>query len=227
MIRPHTPVTPVGLARGRIRATRDPGRTSTCPASPTRSRPRTTPSSRPAGRGHRRRPGPPGAAASLGHPPVDASLGRVAGLALPALVVLAAEPLYVLVDTAVVGHLGRIPLAALAVGGVVLTTATWFGNVLAYGTTGRAARRFGAGSRAAAVAEGVQASWLALAVGLAILVAAQVFAGPVAGTLAGGHPDVARAAATWLRLAALGAPGLLLATAGNGWLRGVQELRRP
>ena len=32
---------------------------------------------------------------------------------LPALVVLAAEPLYVLVDTAIVGHIGTQPLAGL------------------------------------------------------------------------------------------------------------------
>ncbi len=159
------------------------------------------------------------------HPPV--TLRRVAGLALPALVVLAAEPLYVLVDTAVVGHLGSASLAALAVGAVVITTAAWFGNVIAYGTTGRAARRFGAGQRPAAVAEGVQASWLALALGVLILVLAQVFAGPVAGALAGGDPAVAGPAATWLRIAALGVPGLMLATAGNGWLRGVQDTRRP
>src|SRR3954465_9757706 len=88
---------------------------------------------------------------------------RIAELALPALVVLAAEPLYVLVDTAVVGHLGRVPPAAVAVGGTVMSVAVWFGTLMAYGTTGRAARRFGAGDRAAAVAEGVQASWLALA----------------------------------------------------------------
>ena len=73
---------------------------------------------------------------------------RIAALALPALVVLAAEPLYVLVDTAVVGHLGRTELAALALGGGVLSIAAWLGNVLAYGTTGRAARQFGAGDRA-------------------------------------------------------------------------------
>ena len=65
---------------------------------------------------------------------------RIAGLALPALVVLAAEPLYVLVDTAVVGHLGRVPLAAVAVGGTVMSVAVWFGTLMAYGTTGRAAR---------------------------------------------------------------------------------------
>ncbi|HZH25045.1 MAG TPA: MATE family efflux transporter, partial [Solirubrobacteraceae bacterium] len=84
-------------------------------------------------------------------------------LAFPALGALASEPLYVLVDTAVVAHLGRTALAGLAIGGVVLSVAAWLGTVLAYGTTGRAARLFGAGRRADAVAEGVQASWLALA----------------------------------------------------------------
>jgi putative MATE family efflux protein len=155
------------------------------------------------------------------------TLRRIASLALPALVVLAAEPLYVLVDTAVVGHLGRTPLASLALGGGVMSVAAWLGAVLAYGTTGRSARRFGAGDRAAAVAEGVQASWLALGAGLFLLVAAQVGAGPLARVLAGGDTQVAHGAAQWLRVAALGAPGLLLTTAGNGWLRGVQDTRRP
>ncbi|NES28426.1 MATE family efflux transporter [Micromonospora terminaliae] len=157
----------------------------------------------------------------------SATARRIAALALPALVVLAAEPLYVLVDTAVVGHLGRVPLAALAVGGTVLTLTAWLGTVVAYGTTGRAARRFGAGDRAAAVAEGVQASWLALGVGVLVAVAIGIGGGALARTLAGGPGAVADAAATWLRIAALGAPGLLLAAAGNGWLRGIQDTRRP
>ncbi|MEU9823714.1 MATE family efflux transporter [Micromonospora chersina] len=159
--------------------------------------------------------------------PPAATARRIAALALPALVVLAAEPLYVLVDTAVVGHLGRVPLAALAVGGTVLTLTAWLGTVVAYGTTGRSARRFGAGDRAAAVAEGVQASWLALSVGVLVALAIQVGGGWLARTLVGGPGEVADAAATWLRIAALGAPGLLLAAAGNGWLRGIQDTRRP
>lgn len=159
--------------------------------------------------------------------PRAASPRRIAALALPALVVLAAEPLYVLVDTAVVGHLGRVPLAAVAIGGTVLTLIAWLGTVVAYGTTGRSARRFGAGDRCAAVAEGVQASWLALAVGIAVAVGMQVGGGVLARTLAGADNDVADAAAQWLRIAALGAPGLLLAAAGNGWLRGIQDTRRP
>ncbi|WBC14597.1 MATE family efflux transporter [Micromonospora sp. WMMA1998] len=156
-----------------------------------------------------------------------ASPRRIAALALPALVVLAAEPLYVLVDTAVVGHLGRVPLAALAVGGTVMTLTAWIGTVVAYGTTGRSARRFGAGDRAAAVAEGVQASWLALATGVLVALAIGIGGGALARTLVGGPGEVADAAAGWLRIAALGAPGLLLAAAGNGWLRGIQDTRRP
>ncbi|WP_344319210.1 MATE family efflux transporter, partial [Actinocatenispora thailandica] len=127
---------------------------------------------------------------------------RIAALALPALVVLAAEPLYVLVDTAVVGHLGAVPLAGLALGGNILSAAAILGNFLAYGTTGRAARRYGAGDRAGAVAEGVQASWLALAGGLGFIVAAQLLAGPVSHLLAGGGTGgaaIAAAAERWLR----------------------------
>ena len=160
-------------------------------------------------------------------PATAATPRRIATLALPALVVLAAEPLYVLVDTAVVGHLGRVPLAALAVGGTVMTLTAWVGTVVAYGTTGRSARRFGAGDRAAAVAEGVQASWLALATGVLVAVAIGIGGGALARTLVGGPGEVADAAAGWLRVAALGAPGLLLAAAGNGWLRGIQDTRRP
>ncbi|MFI1989286.1 MATE family efflux transporter [Actinoplanes sp. NPDC020271] len=161
-------------------------------------------------------------------PPAQPRTGsrQIARLALPALVVLAAEPLYVLVDTAVVGHLGSTPLGAVAVGGTVMSIAAWFGALMAYGTTGRAARRFGAGDRAAAVAEGVQASWLALGLGVILAVLGLTLAGPLAHALAG-NPQTADAAAGWLRIAALGGPGLLLAAAGNGWMRGVQDTRRP
>jgi Na+-driven multidrug efflux pump len=74
--------------------------------------------------------------------------------------------------------LGSTPLAALSVGGGVLSLIAWLGTVLANGTTGRSARQFGAGDRAAAVREGVQASWLALATGVLTAVVAQFGAGP-------------------------------------------------
>jgi putative MATE family efflux protein len=151
----------------------------------------------------------------------------VHSLAAPALVVLAAEPLYLLVDTAVVGNLGTVPLGGLAVGGGLLAWAAGLLNFLAYGTTARAARRAGAGDRGGAVSEGVQATWLALGLGLAVLLAFQLLAGPLTRALAGGAGAVADAGEQWLRVASLGAPLLLVSLAGNGWLRGVQELRRP
>jgi putative MATE family efflux protein len=158
---------------------------------------------------------------------VRAGSPGVLSLAVPALVVLAAEPLYLLVDTAVVGNLGTVPLGGLAVGGGLLAWAAALLNFLAYGTTARAARRAGAGDREGAVAEGVQATWLALVLGVGVLVLFQVLAGPLTRLLAGGPGAVAEAGEQWLRVASLGAPLLLISLAGNGWLRGVQELRRP
>src|SRR6266540_3176096 len=101
-----------------------------------------------------------------------------------------------------VARLALPALVVLAVGGVVLGLAAWFGIVLAYGTTGRAARHYGAGARADAVAEGVQASWLALGAGVLTLLTIELLAGRIAGTLAG-SAEVARPAASWLRIAAL------------------------
>lgn len=151
---------------------------------------------------------------------------RLFSLAVPALGVLAAEPLYVLVDTAVVGHLGAVPLGGLALGGLLLSLVSTQLTFLAYGTTARAARLHGAGRRADAVTEGANATWLGALLGVAILVAGQALAGPVARGLAGAGP-VADGAVRWLRIALFGVPLILITMAGNGWLRGVQDTRRP
>jgi putative MATE family efflux protein len=153
-------------------------------------------------------------------------LRSVLALAAPALPVLAAEPLYLLVDTAVVGRLGAVALAGLAVGGVVFAQVTTQLTFLSYGTTARAARLHGAARRADAIGEGVQATWLALAVGLLVLGVGQAVAAPVT-RLLGDRPEIAAAAEGWLRVALLGAPLVLVTLAGNGWMRGVQNTRAP
>jgi putative MATE family efflux protein len=153
-------------------------------------------------------------------------LKQVLGLAVPALGVLAAEPLYLLVDTAVVGHLGAVPLGALSVGAIVLAQVSTQLIFLSYGTTARAARLHGAGRRGDAVAEGVQATWLAVVMGVGLILVGQVLARPVAELLAG-PGAVADAAVGWLRVALFGTPFILITMAGNGWLRGVQDTRRP
>jgi putative MATE family efflux protein len=147
-------------------------------------------------------------------------------LAVPALGALAAEPLYVLVDTAIVGHLGTPQLASLAIAATVLSTAFTIFNFLTYGTTAQVARLHGAGEDEEAAHVGAQAQWLAVAVGLLLLVLVAALARPLA-VLMGGEGAVADGATSYLRVAALGAPAFMLASAGQGYLRGTGDLRTP
>lgn len=151
---------------------------------------------------------------------------RMLGLAASAFVVLAAGPTFLLVDTAVVGHLGRVDLAALGAAATVMAVLAIVGTSMEYGTTARAARFYGARHRAQAVNEGVQATWLALGLGLLAMAIGQVVADPVT-RLVAGDDAVAEQAANWLRIALMGLPGILVILAGNGWLRGVQDTRTP
>ncbi|MCV7278502.1 MATE family efflux transporter [Mycolicibacterium flavescens] len=157
-------------------------------------------------------------------PPVTGR--RIAGLALPALGVLAAEPIYLLFDLAVVGRLGALALAGLAIGGLVLTTVSSQMTFLSYGTTARSARFFGAGDRPAAVGEGVQATWLALGLGVLLVAVVQAAATPLVSALAAGG-EIADEALPWVRIAVCGVPAILVSAAGNGWMRGVQDTVRP
>ncbi|MEW5811077.1 MAG: MATE family efflux transporter [Actinomycetota bacterium] len=151
---------------------------------------------------------------------------RIAALAFPALGVLAAEPLYLLFDLAVVGRLGALSLAGLAIGALVMGVLSSQLTFLSYGTTARAARFYGRGERASAVAEGVQATWLAIAIGTVVVIAVQACAVPLVTALAAGG-DIAAAALPWVRIASLAVPAILVAAAGNGWMRGVQDTARP
>lgn len=154
---------------------------------------------------------------------------QIFALALPALGVLSAMPLYLMLDTAVIGRLGATELAALAAGAAVHSSLTTQLTFLSYGTTARSARLYGAGDRRGAVAEGVQATWLGLVVGLVLSSVVWIFAGRItlALTGGGGNGTVAADAAHWLRVAAFAIPLTLMVMAGNGWLRGIQDTRRP
>jgi putative MATE family efflux protein len=147
-------------------------------------------------------------------------------LAVPALGALAAEPLYVLVDTAIVGHLGTLQLAALAIAATALTSAFTVFNFLTYGTTARVSRLHGAGREEQAARLGAQALWLGVGIGLALLVLTAALARPVA-TLMGGKGEILDQATLYLRIAGLGAPFFMLASAGQGFLRGISDLRTP
>jgi putative MATE family efflux protein len=147
-------------------------------------------------------------------------------LALPALGALAAEPLYVLADTAIVGHLGRPQIAALGLAGTVLAGTFTIFNFLTYGTTAVVARASGAGQEERAARLAAQALWVSLAIGAVLLVACEAVAGPLLRGL-GGHGRSGHFALVYFRIAAIGLPAALVALAGQGYLRGVSNLRRP
>ena len=156
----------------------------------------------------------------------DVSARKIFSLALPALGVLSAMPLYLLLDTAVVGRLGAFELAALAAGSAIQSSVTTQLTFLSYGTTARSARLYGAGKRGAAVAEGVQATWLGLAVGVLLASVIWLFGDQIA-LLMAGDGEIAAATAQWLKVSAFAIPLTLIVMAGNGWLRGIQDTRRP
>jgi MATE family, multidrug efflux pump len=156
----------------------------------------------------------------------DAQDRRILALALPALGTLAAEPLYVLADTAIVGHLGTTPLAGLALAASVLLLVTAGCNFLAYATTQRLAHHRGGGHDSKAAAVGVQALWLCALLGVPIAAAVAACAEPLAWLL-GGRGDVLDVATTYLRISAVGIPFVLVALAGQGVLRGMEDLRTP
>jgi putative MATE family efflux protein len=151
---------------------------------------------------------------------------EILALALPALGALAAEPLYLLADTAIVGHLGTAQLAALALAATALGAVTTVFNFLVYGTTSQVARAHGAGEHERAHELGSQAVWLGLALGVVLGALTLVLAAPAL-TLLAPRGHVASLAARYLRISSAGVPAVLLATAGQGYLRGVASMRRP
>ena len=147
-------------------------------------------------------------------------------LAVPAFAALVSEPLFLLADTAVVGHLGTTPLAALAVAAVVVQTLVGLCVFLAYGTTATVGRRLGAGDLEGALTDGVAGSWLALGIGSALAVGLALTAPSLPG-LFGVPDDVAAQAGTYLLVAAPGIPAMLVVLATTGVLRGLQDTRTP
>jgi putative MATE family efflux protein len=147
-------------------------------------------------------------------------------LAVPAFLALVAEPLFLLADAAVVGHLGTPQLAALGIAGAVLQTVVGLCVFLAYGTTASVARRIGAGDLRGALEQGVDGVWLALLIGTAATVVGVLAAGRLV-ELFDPAAEVATAATTYLRIASLGIVPLLVLLASTGILRGLQDTRTP
>lgn len=151
---------------------------------------------------------------------------EILALAVPAFGALVAEPLFVMADSAIVGHLGTPQLAGLGVAAALLTSAVSVFVFLAYATTAAVARRVGAGDLPSAIRQGMDGIWLALILGAAVTAAVLLTAPALAG-LFGSSPTAAPYAVTYLRISALGIPAMLAVLAATGVLRGLQDTRTP
>jgi putative MATE family efflux protein len=159
-------------------------------------------------------------------PRLDVIDRRIVALGLPALATVLVEPVYTVVDTAIVGHLGTVPLGGLALASTVLNASFWVFNFLSFGTTSRVAFLTGRRDDRGAAEVAAQGLWLSAGIGVPVAVLVAVAAPVVAGVM-GGHGGVLHAAVTYLRISALGTPFVLIGLVGNGYLRGVSDTRSP
>lgn len=157
---------------------------------------------------------------------LNATDRRIFAIAIPALVALVSEPLMVVADTAIVGHLGTTPLAGLAVASTILTTLVGLCIFLAYGSTAAVARSHGAGAEREAHMLAVSGLWLAVAIGSVLALVVVATAGSVTAQMAS-SAAVASQAHTYLAITALALPAMLLSLAATGALRGELDLRTP
>jgi putative MATE family efflux protein len=151
---------------------------------------------------------------------------QILALAVPALGALVAEPLFLLTDTALVGHLGAAQLAGLGIAGVILQSVVGLLIFLAYATTPAVARRLGAGDRPGAIRAGIDGMWLALIMGVALALLGLPAAEPLTAAFGAG-PEATNAATTYLTISLAGLPAMLLVIAASGLLRGLQDTRTP
>ena len=147
-------------------------------------------------------------------------------LAVPAFGALIAEPLFLLADSAIVGHLGVDELAGVGLASAVLHTAVGLMVFLAYSTTPAVARALGEGQPGKALAAGRDGVWLALLLGVLLAAAGFAAADPLVG-LMGAEGAVRVFAADYLRWSMPGLVAMLLIFAGTGLLRGLQDTRTP
>ncbi|WP_328904768.1 MATE family efflux transporter [Streptomyces sp. NBC_00234] len=151
---------------------------------------------------------------------------EIIALAVPAFGALVAEPLFVMVDSAIVGHLGTPQLAGLGVAAALLMTSVSVFVFLAYATTAAVARRVGAGDLPSAIRQGMDGIWLALLLGAAV-VAVALPSAPWLVDVFGASDTAAPYATTYLRISSLGIPAMLVVLAATGVLRGLQDTRTP
>ena len=150
----------------------------------------------------------------------------IRALAIPAFGALIAEPLFLLADSAIVGHLGVPQLAGVGLAATVLQTVVGLMVFLAYSTTPAVARLLGAGRHAQALAVGRDGLWLAAILGVVLSALGILAGGPLLAAM-GAQGEVLKYAHEYFLISLAGIPAMLLVMAAMGVLRGLQDTKTP
>ncbi|MRJ75695.1 MATE family efflux transporter [Aeromicrobium sp. SMF47] len=151
---------------------------------------------------------------------------QILAVAVPAFFALVTEPLMLLADTAIIGHLGTPELAGLAAAAVVLGTVVGLCVFLAYGSTAAVARHHGAGEVSAAYGLAISSLWLAAGLGAVLGLGLAATSGPLSAAVSSSQA-VADLAQQYLLVSTLGLPAVLVMLAATGAMRGSLDLRTP
>jgi hypothetical protein len=153
-------------------------------------------------------------------------LPAVVRLAWPIWIAVALQDAYTLVDLFWVGKLGRDPVAAIALCGVLMGMAFTVAIGLATGVVAMVSRFVGAGKREAAWAVAWQALYMGVAAGALSTVLGLLLAGPAL-RLLGAEGNVLGLGTVYLQVLACGSAALFLTFSLNSALRGVGDTITP
>ena len=145
---------------------------------------------------------------------------------MPAFGALIAEPLFLLADSAIIGHLGTAELAGVGVASTLVQTVVGLMVFLAYSTTPAVARHLGAGRMADALRVGRDGLWTAAGLGILLAAVGAVVMRPVLRAM-GAQGEVLNHAASYALWSLPGLVAMLVVLAAVGVLRGLQDTATP
>ncbi|MBP3775111.1 MAG: MATE family efflux transporter [Bacteroidaceae bacterium] len=148
-------------------------------------------------------------------------------IALPAIVSNVTVPLLGIIDTAIVGHLGKASyIGAIAVGSLIFSIIYWLFGFLRAATSGLTSQALGQHAPESIRIHFLRSAMMALAISATLLLLQSPIAW-AAFRLLDASAEVEHWARTYFHIAIWGAPAVMLTKTYTGWFIGMQNTRIP
>ena len=151
---------------------------------------------------------------------------QILALAIPTLGATIAQPLFLTIDSAMVGHLGAEKIAGMSLAMIIINTVYGMSIFLAYSTTAETAQAMGSGNECRARELGVHAMWLAAIIGVSLALLLAICGIPLLHAL-GAAPEIMPYAQSFLCASLPGLAASLITMAATGVLRGMKDTTTP